>query len=165
MTPQIQTMAFHGHLTQRGFWLYVWEIQHPKGVFLYVGRNGDSSSLNASSPFARIGQHLHPTNKGNTIRRHLNCHGIAPETCDEFKMVAYGPFFPEAKEKQVHYERRDKAAALEKALADALRCGKYKVLNKVDSKKHLDPDLWKQVREAFAEHFDRICQSDAPQHH
>ena len=45
-------------MLERGFWLYVWRIASPIGEVLYVGRTGDSSSLNASPPFMRMAQHL-----------------------------------------------------------------------------------------------------------
>ena len=51
-------MGFEGEVLQRGFWLYVWKIAYDQETYLYIGRTGDSSSPNASSPFNRIGQHL-----------------------------------------------------------------------------------------------------------
>ncbi len=45
------SMTFDGALLERGFWLYVWRIIEGTRTVLYVGRTGDSSSPNASSPF------------------------------------------------------------------------------------------------------------------
>jgi hypothetical protein len=63
------SMMFDGHLLNRGFWLYVWDIKGSISHHVYVGRTGDSSSCHASSPFNRIGQHLDPraTAKGNAL--------------------------------------------------------------------------------------------------
>lgn len=70
---QSYTMRFDGHLLNRGFWLYVWEIKGPQSHHIYVGRTGDSSSPHASSLFKRIGQHLdhRPNAKGNALGRQL----------------------------------------------------------------------------------------------
>ncbi len=158
MPAKTHTMTFDGPLTQRGFWLYVWTITSEKGeAFLYVGRTGDESSVNASSPFARIGQHL-GIKKGNSIREHLNIKRVKPETCTEFKMIAYGPLFPEINEWSKHKIKRDKVAPLEKALACALKSAGYDVMNTVHCKRELDLGLWERVSEAFTEHFPNLGQ-------
>jgi hypothetical protein len=78
--PATHAFAFSGQLLQRGFWLYVWEIQPRDGATIYyVGRTGDSSSQNAQSPFNRMGQHLGFNVKSNILRRRLKNAGIAPE--------------------------------------------------------------------------------------
>src|SRR5208283_52146 len=104
-------------------------IQSPMGRYLDVGRTGDSSSANAASPFARIGQHLdfRPTAKGNTLARNLRGVGIDPSHC-KFEMIAIGPVFPEERDFVLHCAMRDQAAALEKGLAVALRQRGYRVL-------------------------------------
>ena len=68
---QSYSMTFDGHLLNRGFWLYVWEIKGSMSHHVYVGRTGDSSSPHASSPFKRIGQHLNPSSKakGNALSK------------------------------------------------------------------------------------------------
>ena len=152
------TLQFDGAMTERGFWLYVWRITPVTGdEVLYVGRTGDSSSPNASSPLQRMGTHFARNSKANTMLRRLEQRGIAPGA-SKFEMVAHGPMFQEGNASD-HNDRRDKIAPLEKALAEALQCGGYKVLNQVGSKKHLDPDLWKGVSEAFAERFTKLCWS------
>src|SRR5258708_1834458 len=120
MAVATHAFAFSGQLLQRGFWLYVWEIEPRDGeTIYYVGRTGDSSSTNAQSPFNRMGQHLGFNVKSNVLRRRLEQSGIAPEEC-EFRLVAHGPILAEAKTAEEHRNARDIVAALEKALADAM---------------------------------------------
>jgi hypothetical protein len=123
------SIKFDGRVLDRGFWLYVIDIDAPQGRHLYVGRTGDSSSANASSPFARIGQHLdgRPHAKGNALARNLRRAGIDPKAC-AMEMIAVGPIFPEEKEFTAHRPVRDRVAALETALAAALRERGYTVL-------------------------------------
>ena len=71
MSASTHTLTFPGAMTERGFWLYVWRIMSPIGELLYVGRTGDSSSPYASSPFARMGQHLGNNKNQNMVRQHL----------------------------------------------------------------------------------------------
>ena len=123
------TMGFDGALLGRGFWLYVWQITNDSRSVLYVGRTGDSSSPHASSPFNRIGQHLdaRPKAKGNALARQLKKEGLSPESC-RFEMVAVGPIFPEQADMEAHRPVRDKAGALESALADYLRAAGHRVI-------------------------------------
>lgn len=157
MSAATYTLQFDGLMTQRGFWLYVWRITTPdKGELLYVGRTGDSSSPNASSPFARMGQHLGTNKNANAIRRLLEKRCVKPESCTTFKMVAYGPLFHETKDMTAHRPLRDKVAALEATLADALKSGGYEVLNTVNSRTEIDRALWEKVHQAFSIHFCKI---------
>jgi hypothetical protein len=129
--PPAYSIKFHGGVLKRGFWLYVVDIRPPAGRYLYVGRTGDSSSANASSPFVRIGQHLdsRPNAKGNTLSRNLRQAGIDPSLCG-MEMIAIGPIFPEEHEFASHRPIRDQVAALEYALAQALRERGHRVLGK-----------------------------------
>lgn len=158
MKPGLQTLSFGGAILQRGFWLYVWEIT-PAGAapLYYVGRTGDSSSTNAQSPFNRMGQHLGFNEASNTLRRRLLAQGVTPETC-HFKLVAVGPLDAESTEdsRAQHDERRDRIAAMEKALADLMLDSGYKVINRVRSKKTLDPQGFEGVRRTFAGAFPKI---------
>jgi len=122
-------MRFDGHLLNRGFWLYVWEIKGPLSHHVYVGRTGDSSSAHASSPFKRIGQHLDPgpNAKGNALGKQLTRAGVKYEQCT-FEMVAIGPIWPEQEDFDAHKPIRDRMAALERAIADELKRRGYKVL-------------------------------------
>ena len=122
-------MSFDGHLLKRGFWLYIWDIKGPGSRHLYVGRTGDSSSANASSPFRRIGQHLDasPNAKGNALGKQLRRAGVNNEEC-RFEMMALGPIFPEQSTFADHAPIRDRMAALEGWLADELRQRGYIVL-------------------------------------
>ena len=92
--------------TRRGFWLYVWRIKYggDKEV-LYVGRTGDSSSLNAGAPYARMGQHLDPKSRGNSIYTKLQEHKINPQCC-KFEMIARGPLLFEPPHKPTRQRQR-----------------------------------------------------------
>jgi hypothetical protein len=149
-------LSFDGGLLQRGFWLYVWRVETSKGEVLYVGRTGDSSSPHATPPYQRMGQHLGHQKAQNMLRQNLEKKGIEPERCSTFKLIAYGPMFPEAKDMPAHRIPRDTMAALEKKLADALIETGYNVLNTMNCRKTLDKNLWNQVRDAFAEHFPKL---------
>ncbi len=123
------SMKFDGHLLNRGFWLYVWEIKGPLSHHIYVGRTGDSSSPHASSPFKRIGQHLDPgpNAKGNALGKQLQRAGVKYEECS-FEMVAIGPIWPEQADFEAHKPVRDQMAALERGVTDELRQRGYQVL-------------------------------------
>jgi len=160
MTARLHGLIFPGALVERGFWLYVWVAVTAEGAeLLYVGRTGDSSSVNAQSPYIRMGQHLGSNESTNMLRTHLEKLGVSPISCKSFELVSYGPILPEGKNKAEHYSRRDKIAALEKKLSDSLHEAGYAVLNCVNCRKELDPELWREVRAAFAERFTRLCES------
>jgi hypothetical protein len=147
------TVVLEGGTLQRGFWLYVWEVTAPNGAkSLYVGRTGDSSSINAQSPFNRMGQHLGTTKTSSMLRNHLDSRELAPEQCT-FRLVARGPILAEANERKTHYERRDIIGALEKGLAEGLSAAGYDVMNTVHCRKPLDERLYAEVRAAFAAEF------------
>ncbi|MCX6842877.1 MAG: hypothetical protein NTX53_11405 [candidate division WOR-3 bacterium] len=150
-------VEFHGKFLQRGFWLYVWEVAPSKGKKrYYVGRTGDNPPCNAQSPFNRMGQHLGFQENSNMLRRHLrDKHRIDPETC-EFRLVAHGPILKEATTKELHNQRRNVIAAMEKALADSMQAAGYDVMNVVKSRKALDARLFAQVRRAFAAEFPKL---------
>jgi len=73
--------------------------------------------------------------------------------CRMFRLFAYGPIFPESLRKAKHSHARDIVAALEKALADAMRKAGYFMLNEVNSRKALDLERWHEVTDAFGVHF------------
>jgi hypothetical protein len=153
MSPATYTVVLNGGTLQRGFWLYVWEVTTPNGAkLLYVGRTGDSSSINAQSPFNRMGQHLGTTKTSSMLRNHLDGRELAPEQCT-FRLVARGPILEEANDKHIHYERRDVIGALEKKLAEDLLSAGYDVMNTVHCRKPLDEGLYLEVRAAFAAEF------------
>lgn len=155
MGANTHELTFSGGLLKRGFWLYVWEITTAEQKQLYyVGRTGDSSSFNAQSPFNRMGQHLGFHVQSNSLRRHLQKRGIKPEKCNS-RLVAHGPVL-EVSARDQHRRRRDKVAALEKALADAMCAAGYDVLNTVHCLVPLDEAAFAQVREAFAEYFPKL---------
>lgn len=140
------SMSFDGALLQRGFWLYIWDIQKPPERYLYIGRTGDSSSPNAASPFARVGQHLNfrPNAKANSIARRLKEKNLEPSSA-RFEMLAIGPLFPEQESFRDHIAYRDQMAALENALADHIRNNGYNVLGIHKSRKAVDKNILREV--------------------
>jgi len=153
MKTQTHELNISGELLQRGFWLYVWVIQTPKKQFLYyIGRTGDSSSINAQSPFNRMGQHLGFHKNSNVLRRYLKKKKVTPESCS-FRLVSHGPILKESKNKDVYLKRRDIIAAMEKALADEMTAAGYDVINTVHCRKKLNDVKFAPVRDAFAKHF------------
>lgn len=168
-SASMHCLSLPGPMLQRGFWLYVWRVQTPKGERHYVGRTGDSSSPHATAPYTRMGQHLGFSKAANSLRRLLTEAGVEPETCSQFDLVSYGPIFPEigmtkdqirADQMLLHNPVRDKMAALEKRLRDALVAAGYPVLNVVHSRKQCDAAQWKAVRDAFTEHFPNLGRFD-----
>ena len=168
-TANLHRLTLPGPMLQRGFWLYVWRVQTPKGERLYVGRTGDSGSPHATAPYTRMGQHLGFSKAANSLRRLLTEAGLQPESCGPFDLISYGPIFPEigmakdqlrADQMLLHTLVRDQMAALEKKLRDALVAAGYPVLNVVHSKKPFDATHWEAVRIAFAEHFPRLGRLD-----
>lgn len=129
MLPTAHVVSFEGELLQRGFWLYAWRISAGERVVYYVGRTGDSSSNNASSPFNRIGTHLdgRPNAKANSLARRLRQAGLRPEDCF-FNMAAVGPLQPEQGDFESHRSVRDQMATLEHEVAKALRAQGHEVL-------------------------------------
>jgi hypothetical protein len=157
MKLSLHQLTFDGALLARGFWLYVWEITTKDGGKVhYVGRTGDSSSLNAQSPFARLSQHLGRNEKANALRRNLDLNHVPAEECRAFRLFACGPILPEIQSEAEHRLSRDVVAALEKALADAMQAAEYVMLNEITCRKPLDPNLWKAVVAVFKEHFPRL---------
>ncbi|MFL5796564.1 MAG: hypothetical protein ACJ77A_01360 [Actinomycetota bacterium] len=144
LTPHV--MSFDGALLQRGFWLYVWRVHAGSETVLYVGRTGDSSSRYASSPFARVGQHLEisPRAKGNAMSRQLRAAGIEPTECT-FDMIALGPVFPEQPDLEHHLPLRDEMAAQEAALAGLLLTRGYQVIGSHPTPRVYDRGLFTQV--------------------
>lgn len=155
MIARTHSLTFSGRLLERGFWLYVWEIKSAGRTLHYVGRTGDSSSLNAQSPFSRMSQHFGFNPNSNSIRRHLENAGVDPAEC-ELRLVAHGPILQEGTTLDEHRARRDVVAALEKALAEALGNAGYEVMNVVACRKPLDAGLFESVRSAFAGDFPRL---------
>jgi AbiV family abortive infection protein len=147
-------MFFDGTLLERGFWLYIWDIQRHPERYLYIGRTGDSSSPNAASPFARIGQHLdfRPNAKANSIARLLKEKNLVPSSA-KFEMLAIGPLFPEQESFKDHIAYRDKMAALENALAEHIRSNGYNVLGTHNSRKAVDKNILREVVEIVEKHF------------
>jgi len=145
-------MAFDGEVLQRGFWLYVWEIIYQQRTYIYVGRTGDSSSPNASSPFSRIGQHLdfRYNAKGNSLAKHLSEAGVDPKS-SKFRMLALGPLFPEQESFEAHRPYRDQMATLEHKTADYLRNMKFNVLGTHQEGIPVPPDVVEEIKSRVSE--------------
>ncbi len=158
----IHSVAFSGSILRRRFWLYVWEITPPdRETLFYVGRTGDSSSTNAQSPFNRMGQHLGFSPASNMLRRHLVEHGAQPERCG-FRLIALGPLEEEssAETRYEHDERRDRLAAMERALAELLAESGCRVMNRVACRKLLDAARFAEVRAAFGTAFPQLAEAE-----
>jgi len=163
--PSTQILSLPGPMLSRGFWLYVWRVQTPKGEKHYVGRTGDNSSPYASPAYIRMGQHLGRAKNTNALRQYLENAQIDPEDCS-YEMIAHGPIYDEvhngfdysdSNTKAALFEKhkplRDDVAAMEKQLCDDLRAAGYFVFNDVNSKAQLNPKSWLPVRMAFTEEF------------
>jgi len=149
-------VCFDGALLKRGFWLYIWEVTTPKGEKLYyVGRTGDSSSINAQSPFNRMGQHLGTARNSSMLRNHLRNRRI-PRLASRYRLVAYGPLFSQARSKDTHHQRRDIVAGLEKALADTLRDVGCTLLNEVKCRKPIHDSMFQKIKRGFAAEFPEL---------
>jgi hypothetical protein len=137
---------FHGALLERGFWIYICVIEHLGEKIIYVGRTGDSSSLNAGSPFLRLTGHLDRkyTAKSATMLKQLTKHGFDVEKCS-FELFAFGPFYPEQKERESHRTYRDVLAALERDVADELRKRGYTVVGSHNSKTQSDSEIFFRI--------------------
>ncbi len=152
-------------MLQRGFWLYVWRVETPKGEMLYVGRTGDNSSPNAAAPYTRMIQHLGRAKTQNALRTHLKKQGFEPEDCAAFQFICHGPIHDEVDRTTgldktalfaAHMPLRNLVGALEKALADALKEAGYTVFNSVKWKHNYDALVWAKTVDAFANHFPKL---------
>ncbi|WP_296083111.1 hypothetical protein [uncultured Agrobacterium sp.] len=110
-------------------------------------------------------QHLGFQKASNSLRRLLSEQGIEPEQCARFNLVSYGPIFPEIgktgeqdhdEQMELHIPVRDRMAARERDLRDALADAGYSVLNVVRSKAKSDPDTWPDVLAAFSANFPKL---------
>jgi hypothetical protein len=148
------SMSFDGRLLERGFWLYVCEIKGPQCHYIYVGRTGDTSSPNASSPFRRIGQYLDPSPnaKGNALHKQLRKCGVACDECS-FQMIALGPVFPEQATFDAHVPYRNRMATLERAVAEELRYRGYVVLGEHPRIGVPDVSVFQEIQAILAARF------------
>lgn len=162
---ELHFLTLPGPMLKRWFWLYVWRIDTPKRERLYVGRTGDNSSPYATAPYTRMGQHLGFQKSSNSLRRFLTEQGISPEQCAQSDLVSYGPIFSEigkteeqdyGEQMEPHKPVRDRMAALERDLRDALADAGYSVLKVVRSKAKFDPKIWAAVLGAFPANFPKL---------
>jgi hypothetical protein len=152
-------------MLQRGFWLYVWRVETPRGELLYVGRTGDNSSPHATAPYTRMGQHLGSVETQNALRKHLLRRGVDLHTCT-FHLVSHGPLYPEVARSDGddrdtlmarHIPIRNVVGAFEKVLAEELKEAGYDVLNTVKWPHACDQEIWRTVKAAFATEFPRLA--------
>jgi hypothetical protein len=148
---EIYKMSFDGQILERGFWLYIWKINHIEEIFFYIGRTGDSSSPYASSPFNRIGSHLdfRENAKGNTLAKRLKEKGVEAKN-SKFSMMAIGPIFPEQRDFEAHKFYRDKVATYEYEIANYLKIEGKKVLGTHHRGTHVDESILKEFKERVA---------------
>lgn len=155
MNAKTFSMTLPGGMLQRGFWLYVWRVQTPKGEMLYVGRTGDNSSPHATAPYTRMGQHLGFVKTSNALRARLRDAGVEAEDCDEFELVAHGPIYPEVVKRkgvdrsalmQQHLPIRNLVGAMEKALAEELSSQVIKCLIKSNGRTRTIQKFGKPLR-------------------
>lgn len=167
MPAALHRLTLPGTMLQRGFWLYVWRITAPSGPLHYVGRTGDNSSPHAAAPFTRMGQHLGTSANSNALRRNLFRHGVAPEDCASFDLIAHGPIYPQVdhdgSDRAVLMERhkpfRDQVGAMEKLLCSGLKDAGYDVINVVNCNWRLDADgeqKWQAAKSAFRKEFPKL---------
>ncbi len=164
MPATLHRLTLPGAMLQRGFWLYVWRIATPNGALHYVGRTGDNSSPRAAAPFTRMGQHLGTSANSNALRRNLINHGVMPEDCARFDLIAHGPIYPQVDHDstdrgvlmECHIPFRDQVGAMEKLLCDGLKDAGYDVLNTVNCKWVLSAEgeeKWAEAKQAFRQDF------------
>ena len=129
------------------------------------GTPGTTAAHMPTAPYTRMGQHLGFQKASNSLRRLLTEQGIEPEQCAQYDLVSYGPIFPEigktaeqdhGEQMELHKPVRDRMAALERDLRDALADAGYSVLNVVRSKAKFDPDTWPDVLAAFSANFPKL---------
>ena len=158
MSLHLYSVSIAGQMLQRGFWLYIWRIRSRSRVFYYVGRTGDNSSINASSPISRLGQHLSFQSyaSANMLIRHMRSNRINPYTC-KLEMIALGPIFPEQKTMKQHVHYRDIIGHIESALAIHLRKRGLLVLGKHPRTGDVDRDLLSSIVSKFEKAILKAC--------
>lgn len=121
-------LQFDGGLLRRGFWVYLWRIQtQDQRTMYYVGRTGDSSSANASSPFHRMSSHFGTNRKANALLRNLEAAGVDIFN-SQFRLLALGPVYQEQSDFEAHKPLRDRTATIEAIVAERLRNNGFEVL-------------------------------------
>lgn len=105
-----------------------------------------------------MGQQLGFSANSNMLRRHLGKRGVEPERCT-LRLVALGPLEEESttESRDEHDDRRDRIAAMEKALAETLMAAGCNVMNRVHSRKRLDAVRFAKVQAAFCRAFSSLA--------
>ncbi len=111
--------SFSGKIVQRGFWIYIWKIDHEDDTYFYVGRTGDSSSVNAASPMSRMAAHFGRNVVANALKRNLTKEEVEMHEC-EFACFCFGPLMDKKDDWPDHVVARDMMATIEKNIAEHL---------------------------------------------
>lgn len=143
-------ISINGEVSIRGFWLYVWIIKYKHRVLAYVGRTGDSSSIYATSPMLRLGQHLDSRRSSSTnmLHRNLKKMHIDPAKC-KYDFIAVGPLFREQTTIVSHRKYRDITASLETALSIHMKEKGFLVIGKHPTERACDKKKLFQVKKAI----------------
>jgi len=145
-------MTLDGAMLNRGFWLYVCKVSLGHYKFFYVGMTGDSSSLNAASPFLRFARHLDTSRnaRSNSLFRALAKARINPSDC-RFEILAFGPLYSETRSAVAHRLNREKPAALEIAVTTSLRQSRYHIIGTHGTRLSLTPDQYPILEQILTE--------------
>jgi|GEM_PF-4335312 len=130
--------AFSGKIVQRGFWIYIWKIAHKGRLYFYVGRTGDSSSVNAASPMSRMSAHFGRNVVANALKRNLKEQAVELHECT-FECFCFGPLMEEKENWSDHVVARDILATIEANIARYLKKKHFNVLG-VHHGKHIDTE-------------------------
>lgn len=91
---------------------------------------------------------MRSTATANMLLRHIRRLGLDPEMCD-YELLAFGPLFPEQTTLDLHRERRDIIAPLERALVELFRMRGHTVVGKHGRAGTPDTALLMKVKRAF----------------
>ena len=141
------SLAFDGAILRRGYWIYVVQVRCGRRQFYYVGRTGDSSSANAASLFTRLSNHLNlsPKAKANALARKLRDRRLDASKA-RYRVWGLRMDWPEPKSFRSHIPGRNKAAAIEREVAEWLRAKGYSVVGQHDSRTTPDRNLLRRVK-------------------
>jgi hypothetical protein len=158
MSETLYRLSLPAAILQRGFWLYVWEVNLPNDrKTYYVGMTGDTGSAKAQSAINRVSAHLGNNIKNNALRRYLErCYYLELEASEALEFFAFGPIYP-VPPQQEYSIKRGQVAALEKRLWLRMKAAGYDMLNpQPDATACVDEPRWQDVCAAFRERFPNL---------
>ena len=150
-------ISFSGDIVKRGFWVYVWRIKHKSGDYFYVGRTGDSSSVNAASPMSRMSAHFSRNPKGNALKRNLLHKGVEMEDCT-FEYHCFGPLMEEKDTWEAHRKARDLVATVELNVAEHLKRKGHQVIGQHQLTRKSDDSNVIRFTEEISDSLDQILE-------